>query len=401
MAHSGAHPEDAEHPADFADTVRQGQRTGKEATVKTGLTINELSAKVQLDKANTRDFVVPTRELRYLAPRQDAPNGSLLFDFKEAAFEAAPTDHAFGQILLHAGIPAKYAERMRTDAPALLAQNVGHWLQADNAQRLVRTLHNGKTLARAFLSDRYRPIDNVDMLEAMLPAILAADCEIKSADITETRLYIQAVSKKITGIIQPSRHERVAKGDDEIQPGIVITNSEVGMGAFKIESMFYRLACYNGCILGTAMRRAHLGRLLGGNGDDGEDVREFLTDETRSASDKALYLQARDTVAGMLDELRFKKLVDKLNHAASVELGDDLPHIAEVTAKQLALTEGEKNSILTHLAKGGDLTKWGLLNAVTRTAEDAPSYDRAIELERFGSQVLAIPTEAFVKPSKN
>jgi hypothetical protein len=63
----------------------------------------------------------------------------------------------------------------------------------------------------------------------------------------------------------------------------------------------------------------------------------------------------------------------------------------EVTAKRFALTEGEQGSVLEHLARGGDLTRYGLLNAVTRTAEDATSYDRAIELECVGGEILELP----------
>jgi len=33
--------------------------------------------------------------------------------------------------------------------------------------------------------------------------------------------------------------------------------------------------------------------------------------------------------------------------------------------------------LLRHLIEGGDLSQYGLINAVTRTAEDAKFYDRA------------------------
>uniref|UniRef100_B8HYZ5 Uncharacterized protein n=1 Tax=Cyanothece sp. (strain PCC 7425 / ATCC 29141) TaxID=395961 RepID=B8HYZ5_CYAP4 len=34
---------------------------------------------------------------------------------------------------------------------------------------------------------------------------------------------------------------------------------------------------------------------------------------------------------------------------------------------------------------------YGLLNAITRTAQDVSSYDRATELEAIGSKVLSLP----------
>ena len=48
--------------------------------------------------------------------------------------------------------------------------------------------------------------------------------------------------------------------------------------------------------------------------------------------------------------------------------------------------------MLKHLIDAGDLSQFGMLNAVTRTAEDIESYDRATEVERLGSSVLYLPT---------
>ena len=57
---------------------------------------------------------------------------------------------------------------MRSDAPALLAHNVNHWFKTQPAERMVRTL-DGK--ARAFLSNRYRRLDNFDLLHAVMPVL--------------------------------------------------------------------------------------------------------------------------------------------------------------------------------------------------------------------------------------
>lgn len=69
--------------------------------------------------------------------------------------QSAVTDHAHGQIAQRLDIPAKYYNRMRSEAPALLAANVNNWFQEQPERRMIRTL-DGK--ARAFLSDRYRRV---------------------------------------------------------------------------------------------------------------------------------------------------------------------------------------------------------------------------------------------------
>jgi hypothetical protein len=43
------------------------------------------------------------------------------------------------------------------------------------------------------------------------------------------------------------------------------------------------------------------------------------------------------------------------------------------------------------LVEGGDLSVWGLANAVTRVAQDARTFDRSTDLETVGGQLLALP----------
>jgi hypothetical protein len=38
--------------------------------------------------------------------------------------------------------------------------------------------------------------------------------------------------------------------------------------------------------------------------------------------------------------------------------------------------------------RGDDLSQFGLINAVTRTAQDIPCYDRATEFEAMGGELL-------------
>lgn len=65
--------------------------------------------------------------------------------------------------------------------------------------------------------------------------------------------------------------------------------------------------------------------------------------------------------------------------------------VVDKTQRKFKLNEEEKNGVMQHLLRGNDLSQWGLANAVTRTAEDAPSYDRATELEAVGWDVVELP----------
>jgi hypothetical protein len=59
------------------------------------------------------------------------------------------------------------------------------------------------------------------------------------------------------------------------------------------------------------------------------------------------------------------------------------------------LTEVEQDGVLPQLALGADWTRYGVVNAVTRISEDSATYDRAVELERIGGEVLDMPASAF------
>ena len=66
--------------------------------------------------------------------------------------------------------------------------------------------------------------------------------------------------------------------------------------------------------------------------------------------------------------------------------------MVEATAKRFGLVEAEKGDVLRFLVEGGDLSKWGLCNAVTRLSQEATiSYERATDLERLGGQIIELP----------
>ena len=77
-----------------------------------------------------------------------------------------PTAHV--QISNYLSIPKKYYDRMQTEEPELLAHNVNTWFRKQPEQRMIRTMDGH---ARAFLSNRYRRIDNLDIARVTIPII--------------------------------------------------------------------------------------------------------------------------------------------------------------------------------------------------------------------------------------
>lgn len=338
--------------------------------MKAGRTIQEFAAELTRRSEAKRDFRADTRELAML-------NGSELLI--PGCGEFGINQYAHGQIAATTGIPSKYYERLRDQYPTLLDQNVNALFRAEPDQRLIRTLDGN---VRAVLSNAYRCFDNDDLMAAVFPILSEIpDVFFPSMEVTDTRMYVTAVSPRLTAEV---------KVGDVVQGGVRISNSEVGSGQVVIDTFVYRLWCLNGATVEKNLRRRHVGRRIEGD----EVAREIFRDETIKADDEAFFLMVKDVVAAAVNESRFAEVVERLRNAGQTpEIVDVSAGVTEIQ-KRLTLTDQESKNVLTHLAQGGDLTQYGAIQAVTRTAQDAESYDRSMELEGFGGLILGwTPTE--------
>lgn len=359
--------------------------------MKTGKSLVELAQEIERQQNTKRDFVADTRKINF------APLGKADADARGHNVVAHLMDTDLGgvglnsvahrQVSEHTGIPAKYYDRMLADHPTLLATNVNTWMHDEPAPRMVRTLDG---VMRAFLSDRYRPLENYDLAQAVIPVLLAAKIEVLSCEVTERRLYIKGVDARINRDV-PSGKNRMGDGShvifDTCSPAIVISNSEVGMGALSVETAIWTKACTNLAIFGQkSLRKYH----VGGRHELGEGLQELLSSETRAATDKATWMQVTDVVKGAFDEAKFAAMCQDVARMGQDKITADPVKVVELTAKRMGFGEAEKGSILRHLIEGADLSRYGLFNAITRTAEDLASYDRATEFERAGGQIIEL-----------
>ncbi|WP_080840072.1 DUF932 domain-containing protein [Cohnella massiliensis] len=343
--------------------------------MKAGKTLQELAAELERQNNEKRDFVLETSNLR-MAIEDGTPN----LDIIRATGEHTNIDRfslndiAHRQVGTHLGIPAKYYDRMRAEYPDLLAANVNVWLQRQPTRRMVRTLDG---TARAFLSDRYRRIDNYEIAMAVLPIIgEMSGARVESCELTENRMYLKVVNPRLQADVKPG---------DTVQAGILISNSEVGHGAVSVQPLVYRLVCSNGMVVNDlGQRRYHVGRA-----NQAEDL-ELYRDETLAADDKAFMMKVQDTVRAAVDETKFKLVVDRMREATEAEITGRVQDVVELSAAKWNLNQNEADNVLQHLIKGGDLTLFGLSSAVTRAAQDVESYDRSTEMEALGWNILNV-----------
>ena len=182
------------------------------------------------------------------------------------------SDHTHHQVAERVGIPAKYYNTMLKDAPDLLRTNVNHWFQAKPEKRMVRTL-DGRV--RAFLSDRYRPLDNYDLTLAVLPVLAESGASLESCEVTDDRMYLKGVLRSVqTKIPAPAANGRSnAATDVVVSPGIVISNSEIGTGALAVQPAVHFLNCLNMATWARhTLRKFHIGKQAGRRGRRGLQV---------------------------------------------------------------------------------------------------------------------------------
>ncbi len=346
--------------------------------MKHGRTLTELAIELDRQRKVKKDYLLDTRNVKMDA-MENFFQITLINDEQRANTILGVNDIAHRQIGSTLGIPAKYYDKMRAENPDLLSTNVNSWFNETPSVRMVRTLDG---TARAFLSERYRRIDNYEIAEAVLPIIAQIpDARVASCEVTEQRMYLKVVNPRLETEVSPG---------DVVQSGILITNSEVGLGSMAIQPLIYRLVCSNGMVVNdAATRRYHIGR-----GNEANEDYTLYSDETLKADDKALMLKVQDTVKAVVDATRFEKVVQMMRDAKDAKItSSDIPKMVELAASDYGLTKKEGGGILDYLIRDEELSLYGLSNAVTRAAQDAESYDRSTDMESIAYNILGMSRE--------
>jgi hypothetical protein len=350
------------------------------------------------------DVVAPASTLR-------TRNGMLVVRGAEAVIDAdgvteadgiyRPTPVADEGIANRLGIPTAYLRRLREDRPDLYDANVNGWLHGrtkrhadgtvetiappESRSFLVRAFRGdgGVGVARAFLSDRYKIVDNFDVLTAALNGIRSSgvEVEVEAADLTDRRMYVRLVAPAVRelapdileGYRSPFTGETGAD-NPVISAGFVLSNSEVGAGAWTLTPRLRIEVCKNGMTINQdAFRHVHLGGKL----DEGI-VR--WSDETMRRNLDLVTSQSRDAVATFLDLDYVRAKIREIRERAGAPVDDAADTIKRV-AKSLAFGQEAADEILNHFVRGGQMTAGGVMQAVTSYARTLPDADAAADAE--------------------
>ena len=300
--------------------------------MKSGISLVDMAKEIQRQADLKADYMLDTRSLR-LEPFDSKLYLNAYDQSGVPALEPLEVNSiAHRQIGTHLKIPAAYYDKMLEKYPQLLAQNVNAWFQREPSVRMIRTIEG---TARAFLSNRYRRIDNLDIASIVLPVLQDMEgMHFESCQLTESRMYIKVVNTRLEAEVVPG---------DIVQSGIIISNSEVGLGSVNIQPLVYRLVCSNGMVVNDAQtRRTHVGRV-----NEASENYQLYSEKTLEADDKAFAMKIQDTVRAVVDEVRFTRVVNMMREAKDARMNTtDVPGIVKLVSRDFHITDEESSGVL-------------------------------------------------------
>lgn len=288
------------------------------------------------------------------------------------------------------GIPRAYLRTMRDNGwYDMVDSNVNRLLhgqegvrEADVRQFLVRTFkgeNGGHGYARAFLSNSYKTIDNWDILGSVVQGMQAAGLDahtVHSADLTDRRMYMKIVVPEIS-VLAPELLKdyrspfsgRRGADNPMVFAGFVIGNSETGNGSFFIRPELQIQVCDNGMtIKQDVVSKRHLGSKIE---DDG--VIKY-SDETMKKNLELIQLQTRDAIATFLDTEYMERVIRRTTEQAAAPV-DKPQDVVTRLIKRDAFSKDDADGLMEAFIKGGDMTRGGVLQAVTAYSQEVRKSD--------------------------
>jgi len=323
------------------------------------LSYADLTNQVVYEDEVKEDYLIPARDMLM--------HDDSKIHFQESEFQMNNVAHT--QLATRLQIPTQFYQRIASYHD-LRSDIVNRLLSEDDRTFFFRTHED---VARAVLSDRYKAIDNVEVLIAAAPVLKDMSIEFLSASISDTRMYLQVSFPGMEGEVEVG---------DTVRYGLTITNSEVGMGMVRVSPTLWRLVCSNGMVRQTAIKHRHIGRQM----DMGEDY-GIYRDETRLADQKAFRLKLQDTIQMSVNEAFFEDLLGRAKSANGQTIEKVAATVKNVT-RHFQMDESREEDLMDALAIEARPPRWKISNAVTGLCHKTTSLDTRFEYEKIGMQII-------------
>ena len=402
--------------------------------------VKALTERVAAIKNAKLDAVADTRALTAVAvpagdnhPAQvivQAPNG----------LRMRLSDVAHDQLATHCKIDRRYYDRMQAGAPDLLATNLNWWLTNTPAERLLRmlrpdayatetrremaSLETAVTL-RGFMGKGYRTIDDADLVDAVLPSMIAHGAKLADFSIDDRRMVAkffttprdvlaikQAYADKYgIPVADVGRHLTVNGQDiswvnETLSTGLVIRHSEVGFASLSASFVTRIMKCLNDYVAENAIAIRHVG---GKNGKaEDMDVR-YVSDAAQALDNAALLARVQDTIALELsdDKQTTRALsvlgakVERVAVPAAMPLFEFVGNVGSSLGLTLDETELLKEETTRAIIEEGGPVKFAFVQGITAVARQMTDYDRRLDVERTGFALLTDEASALLALGRN
>lgn len=353
--------------------------------------IGRVLKEVERQKTTKKDFIADTRKLKAVVA-----DDTLLLNVPAQGVDTLlglnPT--ARRQMAQKWKVPGDYFNRLLAEPKhlALAASTLNHFFQADPSKQMVRAM-DGKV--RAFLSNKYRPLDNADLFFLAMEELDKVKAELWYMRLADDSFRLYAVAKGTSAEVSTKRpfgegHDikdfgtggRGGTGGlpDIHHPAISIENSETGEGGLRVRAADLRTACTNLMVTDMGVMAIHSGSR---KEDEG-----FLSAETVAADSKVTWMKVRDLIRTAFDGDKFKKMIDLMNGATQEEVVDAVA-VVEALAEVNYIPGDVKDSIRNRFIASGDKSRYGLIQAVTFEAHNADlDADKRNQLNDAGGKLL-------------
>jgi len=312
---------------------------------------------------NAVDVKGITRDDRVINSRNFTMRDDLTGRLINEDYQLSDTFHAHLAHKLR--IPKSYYDRIRTLKPQLLADSVN--ALNDDKNRLFRFYKkDGHTQIRGMLSDRYKIMDNKELLDYLEPHFENKDMVLLEAQLDDSHMSLKIRFPSLIG--QP-------KQGDTCYGGIYLKNSEVGLSSLTFQTLVYRLVCTNGLMLPKSdsfQNSFHLGK----RNELGITPNYIIPD--------VVCKQIDDSITKLNNKDEFVDNMNRLKLATKTIVKDiDFNKVkTEYTLndKEMEVFKGEYNK-----EKDGSL--YGIIQAFTGTGR-AMKNSRTLYLEKTGGDLL-------------
>jgi hypothetical protein len=258
----------------------------------------------------------------------------------------ALSDHATAQLCQRLEIPMPYYRRLPGEMKATVANyDIGR------LKEKAYLLRGKGDWIRAFLSADYTPYDNKQIAETVQSLLGNGAITIKDFILEETNLYLKLVSEEIV--------DRAA----DLKAGIIIGNSEVGLGSVSVEPFVFRKPCTNDLIVSQekSFRHAHI---------------HFTAHEFSCRMGEAIGIgfQVANDVLDSFLKTRREPIPDPLE-------------VIRKLAVERQMSQKFTDQVMSGYLAEPEASRFGVINAFTRAAQGLAPIQR-IEMERFAGTLL-------------